>query len=436
MGLDGNKTKLTKADINKVDFVPAGAQQHSRISLFKSADGEGEQPGFIAKIVDSIAKALSGFKVVPMDEEPDDPSTFAEELDEMKQRRLKDAVMCEVWDYTHAFHETIESIICSEAADKADLVQGAVDQFGSAVLTALPNWVQGNKVMKIGKKISAQRMEALKACMKQLADLIANAESEPAIEHDTGDGQVAQPADKTQGTPAKEGGQVDNPGGKATEPQNKKPVKAEDDERSEGKMAEINKSALPQDVQDYIASLEATVAKAAEPAKPAAPAANDPQEDIFKGLPEGVAKMFKEITGQLQSANEQIAKMRDTEDTKTFVAKAADLTSNLGVNAEEFGPVLKSINAANPELAAKVESVLKAANEAVAKGDLFKEAGAETHDNPTGVAKADAWAQIETIAANMVAKGEFKTQAEAIAKAMETPDGRRLYAIYTGKIKG
>lgn len=434
MGLDGNKTKLKDADIKKVDFVPAGAQQHSRISLFKSAEGEEpDNKGFIAKIADVIAKAMSGFKVVPMDDnEPEEPTTFAEELDEVKQRRAKDAIMCEVWDYTHAFHETIESVICSEATDKSELIQGAIDQFGAAVISALPNWVQGNTVMKIGKKISTQRLDALKACMVQLANLIADAESEPALVHDEGNGMVAQPADKTQGSPAQEGGQVDNPGGKATEPQNKKPIKADNNEGSGKKMAEINKSALPQDVQEYIASLEATVAKAATPPA-AAPTA---EEDIFKGLPEGVAKMIKDQAEAIKASNEQIAKMRDAEDTKTFVAKAKELTSNLGVKADEFGPVLKSINAANPELATKVEAVLKAANEAVAKGNLFNEVGAEDNGTQTGVAKSDAWAQIETLANAMVTKGDSKTQAEAIDAVLKSADGRRLYAIYTGKIKG
>lgn len=421
MGLDGSKTKLKDADINKVDFVPAGAQQHSRIALFKS------EQGIISKITDAIAKAMSGFKVVPMDDVPEEPGTFTDELAELKQRRAKDTFMCEVWDYTHAFHETVESIICSESTEKSDLIQGAIDQFGAAVISALPKWVQGNSVMKIGKKISTQRMESLKACMVQLANLIADAEQEPAVQHQVGDG-VAQPADKSQNAP-QEGGQIENPSGKDTSGKtNPEPAKA--DKGKGGKdMAEINKSALPQDVQDHIAELEGKVAKAA-------PAATE-TEDIYKGLPEGVAKMLKEQAVQLQSANEQIAKMRDDSDTKVFIAKAAELTGNLGVSAEEFGPVLKSINAASPELATKIEAVLKAANEAVAKGDLFKEAGAEAGStNPTGVAKSDAWAQIETLASNMVAKGETKTQAEAIAKAMESPEGRRLYAIYTGKIKG
>jgi len=417
MGLDGNKTKLKDADINKVDFVPAGAQQHSRIALFKS------EQGIISKITDAIAKAMSGFKVVPMDDVPEEPETFADELSELKQRRAKDAIMCEMWDYTHAFHETVESIICSEANDKSDLIQGTIDQFGAAVLSALPNWVQGNTVMKIGKKISTQRMEALKACMVQLASLIADAEAEPSVQHEVGDGTIAQPADKT-ATPAQSGGQIDNPAGKDTS----KPKQDKPKEGSGKQMAEINKSALPKDVQDYIAELEGKIVKTA----PEVPAA----EDIYKGLPEAVVKMLKDSAEQNKQMAGQIAKMRDEQDSKEFIAKAATLCSNLGVSAEEFGPILKSINAANPELAVKVEAVLKAANEAVAKGDLFTEAGAESTGAPTGVAQSDAWAQIEALASQMVVKGDTKTQAEAIAKAMESPEGRRLYAIYTGKIKG
>lgn len=423
MGLDGNKTKLKDADINKVDFVPAGAQQHSRIALFKS------EQGIISKITDAITKAMSGFKVVPMDdtEVPEEPETFADELSELKQRRAKDAIMCEVWDYTHAFHETVESIICSEANDKSDLIQGAIDQFGAAVLSALPNWVQGNTVMKIGKKISTQRMEALKACMVQLASLIADAEAEPSVQHEVGDGTIAQPADKT-AAPAQSGGQIDNPAGKDTSTTKPKPEQGKPKEGSGGKMAEINKSALPQDVQDYITELEGKVVKAA----PEVPAV----EDIYKGLPEAVVKMLKDSAEQNKQMASQIAKMRDEQDSKEFIAKAATLCSNLGVSAEEFGPVLKSINAANPELAVKVEAVLKAANEAVAKGDLFTEAGAESTGAPTGVAKSDAWSQIEALASQMVTKGETKTQAEAIDAVCKTAEGRKLYAIYTGKIKG
>lgn len=420
MGLDGNKTKLKDADINKVDFVPAGAQQHSRIALFKS------EQGIISKITDAIAKAMSGFKVVPVDEESEEPETFADELAELKRRKAKDAIMCEIWDYTHAFHETVESIIESESPDKADLVQGAIEQFGAAVTSALPNWVQGNTVMKIGKKISTQRMESLKACMVQLANLIADAESEPAVQHEVGDGKVAQPADKTT-NPPEDGGQIDNPAGAEKGCGSAKKACKEKPEGSGKNMAEINKSALPQDVQDYISELEGKVAKAA-------PAPET--EDIYKGLPEAVAKMLKETTEQNRTMAEQIAKMRDEQDTKEFVAKAADLTSNLGVKAEEFGPVLKSINAANPELATKIEAVLKAANEAVAKGDLFKEAGAESGAAPTGISKSDAWAQIETLAEQSVQKGESTSKAAAIDAVLKSADGRRLYAIYTGKING
>lgn len=411
MGLDGVKTKLVKADINKVDFVPAGAQQHSRISLFKS------EQGIISKLTEAIAKAMNGFKVIPIDEEVEDGVEDGEEDMEKKKCGVKKGheAMLDVLDHTDTFYQCIESIVKSNDENKTKLMEEAVDEFGVAV---------SSSVMKIGKKISTQRMDALKALMVQLASLIADAETEPAVVHNTEQG-VAQPA--SQPAPdkgEKEGtGQIKDPAGKETNP---KATKPKNTEGSGKQMAEINKSALPQDVQDYITELESKVVIKEEPKKT--------EEEILKSLPESVAKMLQDQKAALNSANEQIAKMKDESDEKVFVAKAAELTSNLGVDSAEFGTVLKSINAASPELSAKIEAVLKAANEAVAKGDLFKEAG--TDGGTAGISKSDAWVQIETMADQSVEKGEHKTKAEAIAKAMQTPEGRRLYAIYTGKIRG
>jgi hypothetical protein len=180
--------------------------------------------------------------------------------------------------------------------------------------------------------------------------------------------------------------------------------------------------------------LETKIAKSAEVIAPVVviPAI----EEIYKGLPESVAKMLKDQNNQIKLANEQIAKMRDESDNKIYIAKAADLTSNLGVKAEEFGPVLKAVNDANPELAQKIEAVIKAANEAVKQGDLFKEVGSNTNSIPTGIAKSDAWSQIETLAAGLVTKGASKSTASAIDEVLKSAEGRKLYAIYTGKIKG
>lgn len=410
MALNGEKTKLVDADITKVDFVPAGAQQHSRISLFKSGDED--------SLFNRIIKAVGGVFYTPEEK----PNTFQEELAERKEEEIISDIMCEMWDYSYVLHDTIRSIIRSTAPNKTELMQGALDQFNAVVISSISSNIQDNMVVKMGKKISAERMAALKACMKQLAELISSAEEEPAVAHVDGDNMVAQSAETDV---------------KVEEPNNNKPDKAENDEGSEENMAEVQKIAksvletLPKEVQEHISSLEAQVAKSAE-TTPAGSA-----EDIYKGLPEAVVTILKSQEAQLKTSNEMIAKMRDESIEKEFVAKAATMTDKLGVDAAKFGKVLKSIHAANPELATEVENVIKAANEAVAKGKLFEEVGKESTGNVlTGIAKSDAWKQIETLASGMVTKGESKTQAEAIDAVLKTAEGRKLYEIYTGKIRG
>lgn len=407
MGLDGKKTKLKAADINKVDFVPAGAQQGSRISLFKSADGDQEK-GVLAKIADAIAKALSGFQVMPIDDEA--ATTFNEELAEQKVENA----MCEMWDYTYALREAIKSILCSKEADKVGLVRGSIDQFANAIESAVPSWLNGEKVAKAGRKISSDRMCKLKDMHKALTDLIAEADASEEADKTASGSQVAKAAD------------------------NKEPNKAENGEGSEGNMAEnkdtkVTKAAiaaLPQEMQDYIASLEAKVEKAAPVADPPAASAEG-AEDIYKGLPEAVVKILKDTTTQNKQLAEQVAKMADEKLTTEYVAKASQF-DKLGIKAEEFGTVLKSIASVSPEAYAKVEAVLKAANEAIAKGALFTELGSSS-GGATAVSKDDAWAQITELANARVTKGDDKTLAQAIESVMKTAEGHKLYAIYTGK---
>jgi hypothetical protein len=406
MGMDGKRTKLKAADINKVDVVPDGAQQGSRISLFKSAEGDQEK-GIFAKIAEAIAKALSGFQITQVENEE------AEDFNsEMAEQKVENA-MCEMWDYTHALREAIKSILCSKESDKPGLVRGSLDQFATAIEAAVPNWMNGEKVEKAGRKISKERMDKLRTMCKSLSDLIADAEA--AEKQDNTDSQVAKAAD-------------DN-----------KPDKADNGEGSDGTMAEnkITKAVLetlPKDAQDYIASLEAEVAKAA-PKKPE----DGSNEDILKGLPEGVAKMIKDTQEELkksQTANAElaksVAKMVDESITKDYVAKASSF-DNLGIKPEEFGPVLKSIASVSPEAFAKVEAVLKAANEAIAKGSLFSEFGADG-DNGAAVTREDAWGQITTLADARVTKGENATQAQAIEAVLKTAEGRKLYAIYNSNM--
>lgn len=73
----------------------------------------------------------------------------------------------------------------------------------------------------------------------------------------------------------------------------------------------------------------------------------------------------------------QIAKAeRDARVTREFVTKAEQYGALPGVNAETFGPVLKSASEKlTKDESDALETVLKAANEAISKSELMKEQG-------------------------------------------------------------
>jgi len=337
MGMDGKKTKLKSPDICKVDLVPAGAQQHSRISIFKSDDN------ILSRVMEAITKVFVSEKTT----EPSD-----------------------LLGHALSFYELVAKIAKSTDENKAELIQGAADQLVLNINTDLNN-------TEISK-ISFDKLENVYKSLENIMNQKANAFD------------------------------------------NKEPDKAKG-KGSDQSMAEINKSALSQDVQDYISSLEATIAKSAKT-----------EEDIFKGLPENVAKILKETMTKNKEQAEQIAKMSDEKVTKEYVAKASEYT-NLSQKPEEFGLILKSIATAVPDAYSKLDLVLKAANEAIQKGNLFGENGSGATGNSAATAKDEAWLKIVALAEARVTKKESATQAQAIDEVIKTEEGRKLYSTYTGR---
>lgn len=90
------------------------------------------------------------------------------------------------------------------------------------------------------------------------------------------------------------------------------------------------------------------------------------EDDIYKGLPEGVVKKMKEDSAT-------IAKMQDNELTREYVGKAASVS--LVGPTDTVGDLLKSIAKTDPALADKVYEIFKTANERIKEGDLLKESG-------------------------------------------------------------
>jgi len=150
-------------------------------------------------------------------------------------------------------------------------------------------------------------------------------------------------------------------------------------------------------------------------------------EDIFKGMPEEVVKIFQEQNMKLKAAEEKILKMKDENDSKEYIAKAVSLTSNLGIDANELGNVLKSINSFDSDLSIKIENIIKTANDIVSKSALMKEVGSDV-SGKTVSSKKEAWNKIEKKAEELVSKGI--TLENAISKVLETEEGQKLYNEY------
>lgn len=147
---------------------------------------------------------------------------------------------------------------------------------------------------------------------------------------------------------------------------------------------------------------------------------------------EEVLKMFQVQKAENDQLKQAVAKMADEKVEKEYIEKAAEF-EGLSISATEFGPVLKAIAIAVPEAYAKLEAVLKAANQAIISGDMFTEIGT-TSTFTSAVSKSDAWGQIAGLADAAVAKDGTVTQAKAIEEVLKTSEGRKLYAIYTGKL--
>jgi len=150
----------------------------------------------------------------------------------------------------------------------------------------------------------------------------------------------------------------------------------------------------------------------------------------FSGIPEEVRPAVEALWKEQQEAVKKAEKLekvlkeeRDKQLRKEFIQKAADEFANLPTKPEEFGLVLKGLAEKAPEEYAKLEGVLKAANEAIEKGALFAEIG--RGGMPAG---DSAVAKVEAMAAGLVQKDANLSRMDALAKVLaENP---QLYEQY------
>jgi len=152
-------------------------------------------------------------------------------------------------------------------------------------------------------------------------------------------------------------------------------------------------------------------------------------EAVIKAQEDELAELRKAAETEASKADEaiKIAKAeQEKRETREFIAKSASL-QHLAKDDSEFGTVLREIAKAEEAghvsegTTEKLDTVLKAADEQVSKGDLFAEQGR------AGLgAGGDAETKVEAIAKSLREADSTLTEEQAFAKALElNPD---LYA--------
>lgn len=192
-----------------------------------------------------------------------------------------------------------------------------------------------------------------------------------------------------------------------------------------------------EELQKELEASQAALAKAAgdleqykkeHPAEPPPPTSEE--EEMAKALeamPEPIRKRFLESERVAKEAQELAKSEHDRRVEAEYITKARDTYGNLSLKPEDFGPVLKELHEKSPDQAKEIERVLSSANEALRLSTIFKEFGSGSQDG----ADDSPYSQLQAMAKQLMEKssGEL-SEAQAMDKAVQTPEGAALYARY------
>lgn len=374
-------SKLKNLEVLEGSTCSKGANPLAKIVLFKRADAQAgnESPkgvtflsatevieNGIRKVIQAIGKRLNWGEgqVEEVVKEVAESTTFNEEFQQVMYRNVEN----EIWDTVYALERALISTLRDETVDREAKMRESIGQFSTAMQLAITSWVGGETIAKADTK-PTKHIANVKEARKRLDAEIAQSEG--------GNPPAPAAVHKSAGEPKKE--------------------------REVHPMPEINKSALPEDVRQYIEELEK---KAGEANK----------------MPEEITKQLDDLKKRADAAEAELKKERDERLTREYVAKAQGF-ANLSVNPQEFGAVLKALAEKCPDEYAKIEATLKAADEAVGKSALFDERGRP------GVSAASAMGKIEAAAAELRKADPTLTQAQAVEKVLDQNPG--LYDEYT-----
>jgi hypothetical protein len=157
-------------------------------------------------------------------------------------------------------------------------------------------------------------------------------------------------------------------------------------------------------------------------------------EHVMKSLLAGVPKGTRDAVEMIFKANQDL-KMRLEAVTKAasrkeFMEQAASY-DKLGLGNEEVADLFQELSEKSPKALETVQKAFSAANEQVKKGNLFSEYGS-VQSGSIG----NTWEGIVKAAQGMVVKsGEKVSDAVAIDRFIQTPEGKKMYTEYDNELR-
>ena len=144
----------------------------------------------------------------------------------------------------------------------------------------------------------------------------------------------------------------------------------------------------------------------------------------LSGVPKEQRAIIEALWKQAERSELLEKELKDERDQrliKQYIEKAESF-SNLPIKASEIGPVFKTLAEKAPKEFEKIDSLLKAVDEALGQSKLYKEIGSN-HQGPS-----NAWAKVEQLAMQIVRKDSGLTKEQAITKVLE--ENPALYSEY------
>ena len=160
------------------------------------------------------------------------------------------------------------------------------------------------------------------------------------------------------------------------------------------------------------------------------PGEEEEEEEMKKAIFEEVRKEYdaklEAVQKQADTLADELKKERDDRAMADWIHKAkTELSHYPGMSAEEIAKSLKKLDDKDPEFAKSHFEAMKKISDGVKKSGALGEGGSSISNDGGG---GEIWSKIEKLAEGIVEKsGGALTREAAIAKALETDEGKRLY---------